>query len=181
MLKEVYTLPFQIRPGLTRSPNIISCYVNPHRDLYLLEALHQLLDKNTVELVNNQRSLGFFFQPPIFSAQNQQQVETYTRSEEFKQIPQDSKIQNGDTRNHQDLPPTRGVGYLNRLQGCLFPHTNTGTIQEISEISHPGSDIPVKGTAIRLSAAPMEFTAVVKEVRLMAIHQGIRIHQYLDN
>ena len=31
------------------------------------------------------------------------------------------------------------------------------------------------------SIAPMEFTVVAKEVKLMAIHKGIRIHQYLDN
>ena len=49
---------------------------------------------------------------------------------------------------HQDLTPARGVGYLNRFQGCLLQHNNTGTIQEISEISHPESDIPVQGTAI---------------------------------
>ena len=59
ILREGYTLPIRIRPNLVRSPNI-SCYVNPHRNLYLLEALHQLMDKNAVELVNNQRSWGFF-------------------------------------------------------------------------------------------------------------------------
>ena len=32
-----------------------------------------------------------------------------------------------------------------------------------------------------LSTAPMEFTCVVKEVKLMAQSQGIRIHQYLDD
>ena len=41
------------------------------------------------------------------------------------------------------------MGYLNRLQGRLLPHPNTRTIQEISEISLPGSDIPVQSTAIR--------------------------------
>ena len=60
ILKEGYTLPFRIRQNLSRSPTVISCYVNPHRNLYLLEALHQLIDKNAVELVDNQRSLGFF-------------------------------------------------------------------------------------------------------------------------
>ena len=60
ILREGYTLPFRIQPNLTRSPTIISCYVNPHRNLYLLEALHQLMDKNAVELVQNQKSLGFF-------------------------------------------------------------------------------------------------------------------------
>ena len=32
-----------------------------------------------------------------------------------------------------------------------------------------------------LSTAPMEFTCVVKEVKLMAQSRGIRIHQYLDD
>ena len=60
ILREGYTLPFRIRPKLTRAPTVISCYVNPHRNLYLLEALHQLIDKNAIELVQNQTSLGFF-------------------------------------------------------------------------------------------------------------------------
>ena len=41
------------------------------------------------------------------------------------------------------------MGYLNRFQGCLLPYTYTGTIQEILEISHPSSGIPVQGPAIR--------------------------------
>ena len=60
ILKEGYTLPFRIRPRLTRSPTVVSCYVNPHRNSYLLEALHQLIAKNAVELVRHQTSLGFF-------------------------------------------------------------------------------------------------------------------------
>ena len=60
ILKEGYTLPFRIRPKLTRSPTVISCYVNPHRNSYLLEALHQLMNKKAIELVHNQTSLGFF-------------------------------------------------------------------------------------------------------------------------
>ena len=60
ILKEGYALPFRIRPKLTRSPMVISCYVNPHRNSYLLEALHQLIAKNAVELVKHQTSLGFF-------------------------------------------------------------------------------------------------------------------------
>ena len=60
ILREGYTLPCRTRPTLTRSPTVISRYVNPHRNSYLLEALHQLIDKNAVELVHNQTSLGFF-------------------------------------------------------------------------------------------------------------------------
>ena len=38
-----------------------------------------------------------------------------------------------------------------------------------------------KGLPFGLSTGPMEFTVVAKEVKLMAIHKGIRIHQYLDD
>ena len=96
-----------------------------------------------------QSKISGILQPTIPSATTQQQVETYTRSDQTKPAPQGRKIQNGDTGNHQDVPPARGVGYLNRFQGCLLPYTNTGTVQEISEISCAGSDIPVQGTAIR--------------------------------
>ena len=54
--------PFRTTPNLTRSRTIISCYVNLHRNLYLVEALHQLMNKNAIELVKNQESLGFYKQ-----------------------------------------------------------------------------------------------------------------------
>ena len=60
VLREGYVLPFRSRPYLTRKPTITSCYVDPHRNSYLLEALHQLLNKNAVELVQNPQSLGFY-------------------------------------------------------------------------------------------------------------------------
>ena len=40
------------------------------------------------------------------------------------------------------------MGHLNRFQGRLLPYSNTGTFQEISEISCPRPDIPVQGTAL---------------------------------
>ena len=93
-------------------------------------------------------NISGIFQPTIFSRETQQQMETYTRSEQTESFPQGGEIKNGDTENHQDIPPTGGVGHLNRFQGRLLPYSNTGTIQEISEISCPGSDIPIQSTAV---------------------------------
>ena len=59
VLREGYTLPFWFRPNLIRSPTVINCCVNPHKNLYLLEALHQLVNKNAVELVATKKTLGF--------------------------------------------------------------------------------------------------------------------------
>ena len=108
-------------------------------------------------------------------------METYTRPEQSEFFPQGGEIQDGDTGNHQDIPPTRGVGHLDRLQGRLLPYTNTGTIQEISRFHLQGQTYQFKALPFGLSTAPLEFTVVAKEVKLMAIHKGIRIHQYLDD
>ena len=60
VLRESYTLPFRFRPNLTRSPTVISNYVNPHKNLHLLEVLYQLVNKTAVEPVATQKSQMFY-------------------------------------------------------------------------------------------------------------------------
>ena len=144
ILKEGYTLPFWNRPKLTRSPTVISCYVNSHRNSYLMEALHQLIDKNAVELVQNQTSLGFFnrlFLVPKPSNKwrpvlDLSKLNLFLKAEKFKMETLETirtSLQQGE--------------WVNRFQGCLLPYTNMGIVQEISQISCPRSDIPVQSTA----------------------------------
>ena len=93
-------------------------------------------------------SLGFFNRL-FLSPKTQHQVEAHTRSVQAESLPQNREIQNGDAGNHQNISPTRGVGHLNRFPGRLLPYPNTGTVQEISQISYSGSDIPIQGSALR--------------------------------
>ena len=44
-----------------------------------------------------------------------------------------------------------------------------------------GQSYQFKALPFGLSTTPMEFTVVAKEVKLMALQKGIRIHQYLDD
>ena len=44
-----------------------------------------------------------------------------------------------------------------------------------------GQTYQFKALPFGLSTAPLEFTVIAKEVKLMASHKGIRIHQYLDD
>ena len=44
-----------------------------------------------------------------------------------------------------------------------------------------GQPYQFKALSFGLSTAPMEFTVVAKEVKLMGLQRGIRIHQYLEN
>ena len=41
------------------------------------------------------------------------------------------------------------MDHLHRLQGCILPHPNTGTVQEISKISCPRTNLPVQSPTIR--------------------------------
>ena len=100
------------------------------------------------------QNISELFQPTIPGPETGQQVATYTGPQQPEIFPQGRKIQNGNTRNYPDFPPTRGVGDLNRFQRCLLPYTNTGTIQEIPEISCPGPDIPIQGSTVRSVNSP---------------------------
>ena len=109
-------------------------------------------------------------QPAFPGSTTTQPLETYSRSEQTKPF-----------RDHQDCPPTRGVGYLNRFQGHLLPYTYTETIQEIPEISHPRSGIPVQGPAIWFVHSTHRVHCDTKGGETDDHTQRLRIHQYLDD
>ena len=87
-------------------------------------------------------------QPTISSAKTQSEMEANSRPKQSQSIPQGGEIQNGDTGNHQNITPERGVGHLSRFQRRLLPYTNTGTITKVPKISHPESDISIQGSAL---------------------------------
>ena len=58
--------------------------------------------------VGKKSTITGFLQLAILGSKTIQQVETYTRSQQPQQISQDRKIQNGESRNNQDLPPDGG-------------------------------------------------------------------------
>ena len=179
-LKEGYTLPFRIRPNLTRSPTVISCYVNPHRNSYLLEALHQLMDKNAIELVHNPTSLGFFNRLFLVPKPNNKwlpildlsKLNLFLKVEKFKmETPETirTSLQQGEWVTSVDFKDAYfHIPIQEQSRKYLRFHVQGRTYQ-------------FKALPFGLSTAPMEFTVLAKEVKLMAIHKGIRIHQYLDD
>ena len=179
ILREGYTLPFRIRPNLTRSPTVISCYVNPHRNSYLMEALHQLIDKNAVKLVHNQTSLGFFNRLFLVPKPNNKwrpildlsKLNLFLKVEKFKmETPETirTSLQQGEWVTSIDFKDAYfHIPIQEQSRKYLRFHVQGRTYQFKAPFG--------------LSTAPLEFTVIVKEVKLMAIHKGIRIHQYLDD
>ena len=176
LLREGYTLLFRLRPNLTKSPTVISCYVNPHKNLYLLEALHQLWDKNAVEPVATQKSLGFYNRQ--FCTQMQQPVESYLGPEHLEHLLKHRVIQNGDIRDNSN-PLQAGVTSID-FKDAYFHIPIHSQSRKYMRFHVQGRSYQFKALPFGLSTAPMEFTVVAKEVKLMALQRGIRIHQYLD-
>ena len=174
ILKEGYTLPFRIRPNLSRAPTVISCYGNPHRNLKLLEALHQLLDKNAIELVHMKVSLGFFNRlflvpkpdnkwRPILDLSN-----FFLKTEKFKmETPETirTSLKKGEWVTSIDF------------KDAYFHIPIHERSRKYLRFYIQGQTYQFKALPFGLSTAPMEFTIIAKGVKLMAIHNGIRIHQ----
>ena len=51
----------------------------------------------------------------------------------------------------------------------------------MQEMVIQGRAYQFKALPFGLSTAPLEFTVIPKEVKLMAIHKDLRCHQYLDD
>ena len=180
VLREGYTLPFRFRPNLTRNPTITSCYVNPHRNSYLLEALHQLLNKNALELVQNPQSLGFFNRLFLVPKSNNRwrpildlsKLNNYLKMQSFKmETPETirTSLQAGEWFTSIDFKDVYfHIPINNHSRKYMHFHIQGKTYQ-------------FKALPFGLSTAPMEFTVVAKEVKLLAMKEGIRTHQYLDD
>ena len=124
-----------------------------------MEALHQLVNQNAIELVATQKSLGFcnrlFLLPkpinwwrPILDLST---LNTFLNTESFKiQTPETirTSLQAGEW--------VTSIDFKKRI----LPHTNSQSVQEVHAYSRPGS---------------------AQEVKLMALQKGIRINQYLDD
>ena len=180
IFQEGYTLPFRIRPRLTRTPTVMSCYANPRRNSYLLEALHQLIDKNAVEPVCHRTSLGFYNRLFLVPKPNQKwrpildlsNLNQFLKVEKFKmETPETirTSLQQGEWVTLVDFKDAYfHIPIQEQSRKYLRFHVQGRTYQ-------------FKALPFGLSTAPMEFTVLAKEVKLMAIHKGIRIHQYLDD
>ena len=179
-LREGYTLPFRFRPHLTRSPTVISNYHNSAKQSFLIEALYQLINKNAVEPVQNQNSLGFynwlFLVPkpknrwrPVLDLST---LNTFLNTESFKmETPETirTSLQAGEWVTSIDF------------KDAYFHIPIHNQSRKYMRFHLQGRSYQFKALPFGVSTAPMEFTVVAKEVKLMALQKGITIHQYLDD
>ena len=180
ILKEGYTLPFKIRPPLTQSPLIKSVYAHPVKNNSLKEALLDLISKLVVEEVVVQSSLAFcnrlFLVPkpnnkwrPILDLS---QLNLYLQPGTFKmETPETIRLslQKGEWVTSPDF------------SDAYFHLPISQRSQKYLRFFLRKKAYQFTALPFGLATAPLEFTKVVKEVKLIAQARGIRIHQYLDD
>ena len=148
-----YVLTFLSKPNLVRFPLIVSEYKARPKDQALADCIQPLLSMNAIERVENVKSLGFL-QSPVSSPQASPTVEAGNRPKQAQHFSTRRKVQNGNSRVHQDLPDSRGVGIVHRSVGCLPPHPHPPKLEEIPKILPQVSGVPVHIPPLRAGHSP---------------------------
>ena len=93
-------------------------------------------------------------QSPVPSTQASPKVEASHRPKQAQHFSTRRKVQNGNSRVHQDLPDSWGVGIVDRSVGRLPAHPHPPKLKEIPKVLLQGSGVPVHLPPIRTSHSP---------------------------
>ena len=120
-------------------------------------------------------------QSPVPSTQTSPKVEASHRLKQAQHFSTCRKVQNGNSRVHQDLPDSRGMGIIDRSVGRLLHIPIHPNSRKYLRFCYKSRVFLFTSLPFRLATAPQVFTMIVKEVKLMALSRGLRLHQYLDD
>ena len=133
---------------------------------------------------DNSSSKGHFpgiLQSVVSYPKTRKEMATSHRSECGKHIFVYSNFQNGNCRKYLRFASTREwVTSLNLTDACfhipIHPRSQKYLRFNVGDRSYQFTALP-----FRIAMIPLKFTMVAQEVKLMALAEGIRIHQYIDN
>ena len=176
-----YVLPFFSKPNLVRFSLIISEYKALPKDQALVDCIQSLLSKNAIERVENVKSLGFYSRLFLVPKPHQRwrpvidlsRLNTFLHVEKFKMETPEKSIRTS-------LIPGERVASIDLSDAYLHipihPHS-----RKYLRFCHRSQVFQFTSLPFGLATAPQVFTMIVKEVKLMALSQGLRLHQYLDD
>ena len=175
-----YVLPFLSKPNLVRFPLILSEYKAQQKDQALPTCIQSLLSKNAIERVENVKSLGFYSRLFLVPKPHQRwrpvidlsRLNTFLHLEKLKMETPESirtSLIRGEWVSSIDLSDA----YLH-----IPIHPNS---RKYLRFCYKAKVFQFTSLPFGLATALQVFTMIVKEVKLMALSRGLRIHQYLDD
>ena len=82
-------------------------------------------------------------QSPVSSPQASPKVKAGHRPKQAQHFSTRRKVQNGNSRVHQNLPDSRGMGIVDRPIGCLPSHPQSSKLKEIPKVLLQVAGVPV--------------------------------------
>ena len=173
-----YVLPFLSKPNLVRFPLILSEYKGPSKSSGLLYPVSSVKERNWK---GGKCKISWVLHLPVPSTQASPKVEASHRPKQAQHFSTCRKVQNGNSRVHQDLPDSRGMGTVDRPIRRLPAHPHPSKLRKNQRFCYKSQVFQFTSLPFGLATAPQVFTMIVKEVKLMALSRGLRLHQYLDD
>ena len=178
LLQHGYRLDFKMLPKLSKILLILSEYHNKNKDGALHEAVQAMLTKKVITHVRKPTTLGYYSRLFLVPKPMKQwcpvidlsMLNSHLNVPTFKMETAESirkSIRKGEWVTSIDLTDA----------SC----PNTSTISKISEIPDKKGVFQFQALPFGVATAPLEFTRIVKEVKLIAQARNLRIHQYLDD
>ena len=175
-----YVLPFLSKPNLVRFPLILSEYKALQKDQALANCIQSLLSKNAIERVENVKSLGFYSRLFLVPKPRQRwmpvidlsRLNTFLHVANFKmETPESIRT---------SLTPVEWVSSIDLSDAYLhIPiHPNS---RKYLRFCHRSQVFQFTSLPFGLATAPQVVRMIVKEVKLMALSRGVRLHQYLND
>ena len=169
-------LPFLSKPNLVRFPLILSEYKAHQKDQAMATCIQSLLSKNAIERVENVKSLGFYSRLFLVPKPYQRwrpvidlsRLNTFLHVEKFKMETAESI--------RTSLIPGEWVSSIDLSDAYLhIPiHPNS---RKYLRFCYKSQVFQFTSLPFGLATAPQVFTMIVKEVKLMALSRGFRVHQ----
>ena len=175
-----YVLPFRSKPNLIRFPLILSEYKAQQKDQALATCIQSLLSKNAIERVDNVKFLGFYSRLFLVPKPHQRwrpvidlsRLNTFLHVEKFKmETPESIRT---------SLIPGEWVASIDLSDAYLHIPIHPSS-RKYLRFCYKAQVFQFTSLPFGLATAPQVFTMIVKEVKLMALSRGLRIHQYLDD
>ena len=164
-----YVLPFITKPKLV--PLIHSGYRAHQKDLAQASCIQSLLSKNVIERVENIKSLGLYSRLFLVPKPHQRwrPVIDLSRLNTFLL---GRKVQNGNTRVHQGLSDSRGMGVINRAVRQLFSHPHPPKLKVVPKVLPQFSGVPIHLSSFRPSHGPTGLYNDCKRSEADGPHKG---------
>ena len=145
-----YILPFISKPSLVRFPLIQSEY-KAHQVLATMYPVSSVKERNRK---GGKCKITWVLQSPVSSPQASPKVEANHRLKQAQHFSTRRKLQNRNSRVHQDLPDSRGMGIVDRPIRCLPSHPHPPKLKEILKVLPQVTGVPVHLPPFRTSHSP---------------------------